>query len=119
MGRTVRGLAAAAASTIAVVVVRDLFPAQARLAAQLPLIGHGRYLIEAVGAELQHYIVAADDEARPFIRDQRRRVYASAKNENNYFGFGTDNDVEYAPGFPVIKHRSFGGAAPASGARGG
>jgi hypothetical protein len=38
----------------------------------------------------------------------------SAKKENNYFGFGTDNDVEYTPGYPVIKHRTFGRAIPPS-----
>src|SRR4029078_6099062 len=33
--------------------------------------------------------------------------YASAKLENNYFGFGTDNDVEHTSGYPVLKHRTF------------
>jgi hypothetical protein len=42
-------------------------------------------------------VVAGNDEERPFSRDQRRWVYASAKLENNYFGFGTDNDVEHTP----------------------
>ena len=41
-------------------------------------------------------------------------MYASAKKENNYFGFGTDNDVEYTAGYPVIKHRTFGRAVPPS-----
>nr|WP_226863308.1 hypothetical protein [Mycolicibacterium baixiangningiae] len=35
-------------------------------------------------------------------------MYASSKKENNYFGFGTDNDVEHSSGYPVIKHRTFG-----------
>ncbi|HEU0103700.1 MAG TPA: FMN-binding glutamate synthase family protein, partial [Mycobacteriales bacterium] len=34
--------------------------------------------------------------------------------ENNYFGFGTDNDIEYTAGYPVIKHRTFGRAVPPS-----
>ena len=112
MSRTVRGLAAAAASTLAAVVARDLFQRKHALLRNFPLIGHGRYLIEAVGPELRQYIVAANDEERPFTRDQRRWVYASAKKENNYFGFGTDNDLEYTPGYPVIKHRTFGPAVP-------
>ncbi|MDP9391336.1 MAG: FMN-binding glutamate synthase family protein, partial [Actinomycetota bacterium] len=45
---------------------------------------------------------------------QRRWVYASAKGENNYFGFGTDNDLEYTAGYSVIKHRTFGRAVPPS-----
>ena len=114
MSRTVRGLAAAAASTLAAVVARDLFQRKHALLRNFPLIGHGRYLIEAVGPELRQYIVAANEEERPFTRDQRRWVYASAKKENNYFGFGTDNDLEYTPGYPVIKHRTFGPAVPRS-----
>ena len=61
------------------------------------MIGHARYLLEAIGPELRQYIVAGNDEERPFSRDQRRWIYASAKQENNYFGFGTDNDIEYTP----------------------
>src|SRR4051794_27614010 len=114
MSRAVRGLAAAAASTLGAVIARDLFQRKHALLRNFPLIGHARYLIEAIGPELRQYIVAANDEERPFTRDQRRWVYASAKKENNYFGFGTDNDLEYPPGYPVIKHRTFGPAVPRS-----
>ena len=99
MSRTVRGLAAAAAaSTIGAVVARDLFQRKHALLRNFPLLGHARYLVEAIGPELRQYIVAANNEERPFTRDQRRWVYASAKKQNNYFGFGTDNDVEYTAG---------------------
>jgi glutamate synthase domain-containing protein 2 len=114
MSRAVRAVAAAAASTLGAVVVRDLFQRKHALLRNFPLIGHARYLIEAVGPELRQYIVAANNEERPFTRDQRRWVYTSAKKENNYFGFGTDNDVEYTAGYPVIKHRTFGRAVPPS-----
>ena len=114
MSRAVRAVAAAAASTLGAVVVRDLFQRKHALLRNFPLIGHARYLVEAVGPELRQYIVAANNEERPFTRDQRRWVYTSAKKENNYFGFGTDNDVEYTAGYPVIKHRTFGRAVPPS-----
>ena len=78
------------------------------------MVGHARQLLEAIGPELRQYIVAGNNEERPFTRDQRRWVYASAKQENNYFGFGTDNDLEYTAGYPVIKHRTFGRAVPPS-----
>ena len=88
-----------------------------------PVVGHARYLLEAIGPELRQYVVAGNNEERPFTRDQRRWVYASAKKENNYFGFGTDNDIEYTAGYPVINHRTFGRAVPPSvsdrGVRGG
>jgi glutamate synthase domain-containing protein 2 len=114
MNRAVRGVAAAAASALAAVAVRDLFQRDHALLRNFPLVGHARYLIESVGPELRQYIVAGNNEERPFTRDQRRWIYSSAKNENNYFGFGTDNDIEYTAGYPVIKHRTFGRAVPPS-----
>lgn len=114
MGRTGSAVAAAAASTLAAVAARDLFQRKHALMRNFPLLGHARYFIEAIGPELRQYIVAANDEERPFTRDQRRWVYASAKKENNYFGFGTDNDIEHTTGYPVIKHRTFGHTVPPS-----
>ncbi|MBB2988968.1 glutamate synthase domain-containing protein 2 [Mycolicibacterium iranicum] len=114
MSRTLPALAAAAASTLAAVAARDLFQRKHALLRNFPVLGHARYALEAVGPELRQYIVAANDEERPFTRDQRRWVYASAKRENNYFGFGTDNDIEHTSGYPVIKHRTFGRTVPAS-----
>lgn len=54
--------------------------------------------------------------ALPFSRDQRRWVYASAKAENSYFGFGTDNDIEGSSNCLIIKHTTLGGAAAPSAA---
>ena len=99
---------------MAAVAAHDLLQRRHSLLRNFPVIGHGRYLVEAVGPELRQYIVAGNDEERPFSRDQRRWVYASAKLENNYFGFGTDNDIEHTPGYPVVKHATFGPLAPPS-----
>jgi glutamate synthase domain-containing protein 2 len=106
-----RALPLAAAAGVA---VHDLVQRRHALLRNFPVIGHGRYLLERIGPELRQYIVAGNDEERPFSRDQRRWVYASAKLENNYFGFGTDNDVEHTPGYVIVKHRTFGRAVPAS-----
>ena len=64
-----------------------------------PIIGHFRYILEAVGPELRQYIVTNNNEERPFSRDERRWVYTSSKRKNNYFGFGTDNEVESSPNY--------------------
>ncbi|MCC6437179.1 MAG: FMN-binding glutamate synthase family protein [Acidimicrobiales bacterium] len=73
-----------------------------------PVVGHLRYILEKIGPELRQYIVTDNDEERPFSRDQRRWVYSSAKRENDYFGFGTDNDFERpAPGYVIVKHSAF------------
>jgi glutamate synthase domain-containing protein 2 len=106
--------ATAGLTALAAVAVRDLLQREHTLLRNFPLLGHARYLLEAVGPELRQYLVAGNNEERPFTRDQRRWVYASAKGDNNYFGFGTDNDLEYTAGYPVIKHRTFGRAVPPS-----
>jgi glutamate synthase domain-containing protein 2 len=103
-----------AVAGLAAVAVRDLLQREHTLLRNYPLIGHARYLLESIGPELRQYLVAGNNEERPFTRDQRRWVYASAKKQNNYFGFGTDNDIEYTAGYPVINHRNFGAAVPPS-----
>ena len=60
-----------------------------------------------MGPELRQYIVTDNNEERPFSRDQRRWIYASAKRENNYFGFGSDNEMELQPSYLIIKHDTF------------
>lgn len=107
-------LGAAAAAALAAVAARDVLQKEHALLRNFPLVGHARYLLEALGPELRQYLVAGNNEERPFTRDQRRWVYASAKKQNNYFGFGTDNDVEYTAGYPVINHKNFGRAVPPS-----
>jgi glutamate synthase domain-containing protein 2 len=106
--------AAAGLAALAGVAVRDLLQREHTVLRNFPVIGHARYLLEAVGPELRQYLVAGNNEERPFTRDQRRWIYASAKRENNYFGFGTDNDLEFTAGYPVINHRTFGRAVPPS-----
>ena len=106
-----RVLPLAAAAGVA---VHDLAQRRHALLRNFPVIGHGRYLVERIGPELRQYIVAGNDEERPFSRDQRRWVYASAKLENNYFGFGTDNDIEHTPGYMIVNHKTFGRAVPPS-----
>jgi glutamate synthase domain-containing protein 2 len=106
-------------AAVAGVAAHDLLQRRHALLRNFPLLGHGRYLVEAVGPELRQYVVAGNNEERPFSRDQRRWVYASAKLENNYFGFGTDNDIEHTAGNVIIKHRTFGRAVPSSHPRAG
>lgn len=82
----------------------DLIQRKHAILRNFPLIGHLRYLLEAIGPELRQYIVTANDSDRPFSRDQRRWVYASSKKENNYFSFGTDNDLEMTSNYLIVKH---------------
>jgi glutamate synthase (ferredoxin) len=90
------------------VVLYDLLQTKHAILRNFPIIGHFRYLLEAIGPELRQYIVTSNDEEQPFSRDQRRWVYASSKKQNNYSGFGTDNDVERSSNYLIIKHHSLG-----------
>lgn len=94
-------------AVLAVIVIYDITQKKHAILHNFPVIGHLRYILETVGPELRQYIVTNNNEERPFSRDQRRWVYASAKKQNNYFGFGTDEDLELAPNIPIIKHSAF------------
>ncbi len=110
--RLSRALKSAPVAALAGLAAYDLLQKKHALLRNFPLLGHGRYMLEAVGPELRQYIVTDNNSERPFSRDQRRWVYASSKLENNYFGFGTDNDTEHTEGYPIIKHRTFSEVAP-------
>jgi len=89
---------------MAVWVSYDLLQRKHAILRNFPIVGHFRYWLEAVGPELRQYIVTSNDEERPFSRDERRWIYASSKRENQYFGFGSDNDMESTPNYLIIKH---------------
>ena len=92
---------------LVVVAIHDVTQRRHAILRNFPIIGHFRYWFEAVGPELRQYIVTSNDEERPFSRDQRRWIYSSSKKENNYFGFGTDNDLERSPGHIIVHHATF------------
>ncbi|HMM46157.1 MAG TPA: FMN-binding glutamate synthase family protein [Candidatus Macondimonas sp.] len=87
--------------------VHDLLQRHHAILRIYPVIGHFRYLLEGFGPELRQYIVTGNEEERPFSRNQRRWVYATAKRENNQFAFGTDQDLEHSEGTLIIRHHAF------------
>ena len=91
---------------LVVVAIYDLVQTRHAILRNFPVVGHLRYLLERVGPELRQYIVTNNDEERPFSRDQRRWVYATAKKENSYFGFGTDNDLD-VDNYVIVRHSAF------------
>ena len=79
---------------LAVVAVKDIFFTPAHtIKHNFPIVGHLRYWLESIGPEMRQYFVANNREELPFNRIERGWIYASAKKENNYEGFGTDRDV--------------------------
>ncbi|WP_159023989.1 FMN-binding glutamate synthase family protein [Formosa sp. L2A11] len=77
-----------------IVTIRDVFfNKKHTISHNFPIVGHIRYLLESIGPEMRQYFVANNREELPFNRIERGWIYASAKNENNYEGFGTDRDI--------------------------
>jgi glutamate synthase domain-containing protein 2 len=92
---------------LALVALRDvLLNRKHTIQHNYPVVGHLRYLLERIGPELRQYIVANNREELPFNRIERSWIYASAKNENNYEGFGTDRDI-YAANYIFINNAMF------------
>mgnify|MGYP002467866337 FL=1 len=86
--------------------IRDILNKRQTIKHNFPVVGRLRYFLESIGPELRQYIVASNREELPFNRSQRSWVYASAKKQNNYEGFGTDKDI-YAPGHVFINPALF------------
>jgi hypothetical protein len=107
-------LAAVAAAPVVATAVHDLLQRRHAVTRNFPVVGHLRFVLERFGPELRQYIIANNDEERPFSRDQRRWVYASAKGENNYFSFGTDNDMDGTAGYLLVRHKTLAPLAPPS-----
>lgn len=84
-----------------IISLRDIIQRKHTISHNFPIVGHIRYMLETIGPELRQYIVANNREELPFNRSQRSWVYASSKRENNYQGFGTDQD-QTSPGFVFI-----------------
>ncbi|OUR97700.1 FMN-binding glutamate synthase family protein [Flavobacteriales bacterium 33_180_T64] len=78
---------------LAIVAIRDIIQKTHTISHNFPIIGHIRYVFESIGPEIRQYFVANNREELPFNRIERGWIYASAKKENNYEGFGTDRDI--------------------------
>ncbi len=90
-----------------IVLFHDLFLTKKHtILRNFPVVGHLRYLLEKAGPELRQYIVANNREELPFNRSQRSWIYASSKKENNYEGFGSDQD-QTANNYLFIKNNMF------------
>ncbi len=100
-----RAAAAGLAGAVGGLAAWDLLQTRHSILRNFPVVGHLRFALEAVGPELRQYIVTDNDQERPFSRDQRRWVYTSAKSQDRYFGFGTDNDLESTPSTPPSRCR--------------
>ncbi len=98
---------------LAIWVTYDLLQTEHAVVRNFPVIGHFRYWLEGIGPELRQYILTDNDAERPFSRDQRRWIYSTAKGQNSSFGFGSDNEMETAEHYVLLKQAAFPYRAPA------
>lgn len=68
-----------------------------------PVLGHLRYLMEALRPELQQYFIERDNDGRPFAHDTRAIVYERAKGTKDQDPFGTELNT-YAEGYEHFEH---------------
>lgn len=90
---------------IVLVAIHDLLQTRHAVLRIYPVVGHFRYLLEAIGPEIRQYWIANDREEAPFNRAERGWVYATAKGENNLLGFGS-TETMYPAGYPIIKNKA-------------
>ena len=89
-----------------IIFLYDISQTKHAILRNFPVVGHLRYILETIGPELRQYWVANDKEEMPFSRSERSWVYATSKQQNNNFGFGT-SELMYETGYPILKHSAF------------
>ncbi len=81
----------------------DMFQTRKAILRLYPVIGHLRYLFEAIRPEIQQYFVESDLSGTPVPREFRALVYQRAKGQRDTRPFGTIIDVN-ADGYEWINH---------------
>jgi glutamate synthase domain-containing protein 2 len=83
--------------------VHDLLQTHHSILRSYPIIGHLRFLLEDMRAEIRQYFIESDTEGVPFSRNKRAIVYQRAKGDLDKRPFGTKLDV-YATAFEWLNH---------------
>jgi len=86
-----------------VVGIVDIFQKKHTIRRNFPIIGHFRYLFEAIRPEINQYFVESNSDGVPFSREQRSIVYQRSKHQLDTLPFGTQKNVE-EPGYEWVTH---------------
>jgi glutamate synthase domain-containing protein 2 len=81
----------------------DIFQKKHTIRRNFPVIGHFRYIFEAIRPEINQYFVESNSDGMPFSRESRSIVYQRGKKELDTLPFGTQRDV-YAIGYEWALH---------------
>ncbi|WP_249012047.1 FMN-binding glutamate synthase family protein [Conexibacter sp. DBS9H8] len=83
--------------------VFDLLQRRHSILRNYPILGHGRFLLEAIRPELQQYFIERNTDGTPYDRDTRTAIYERAKGIKDEEAFGTERDVG-EPGYEWLLH---------------
>lgn len=83
--------------------INDMRQEQHAILRNYPIIGHARFLMEALRPTLRQYFFEGEKDGKPFSRDKRSLVYQRAKGQLDKRPFGTEFDV-YDPSYEWISH---------------
>lgn len=84
--------------------VHDVFQTRHSILRNYPLLGHLRFMLEAIRPEIRQYFVESNTDKTPFSRNQRSLVYQRAKDAGGDLkAFGTEQDVN-AAGHEWVSH---------------
>jgi len=83
--------------------IYDLVQTKHAILRNFPILGHIRYIFEFFRPEIQQYLIASNEEERPFNRNTRSVVYQRAKNERDTVPYGTENNIREV-GYTWVLH---------------
>jgi glutamate synthase domain-containing protein 2 len=83
----------------------DLVQTRHSVLRNYPVLGHLRYLMEAIRPELQQYFIERNYDGRPYDRDTRSVIYERAKGIHGEQAFGTEREVNEV-GYEWLLHSS-------------
>jgi len=84
----------------------DIFQKKHTIKKNFPVIGHFRYMLEAIRPEIMQYFVETDTEGAPINRQFRSLIYRRSKKVNDTVPFGTQMDV-YRSGYEWMDHSMY------------
>jgi len=94
---------------IAIVLLRgflDIMQKKSAVKRNFPIVGHLRYILEAIRPEIQQYFIESNTDGKPIDRNMRSVVYQRAKKQLQVLPFGTQEDL-YQEGREWICHSMF------------
>jgi len=94
---------AAVVGAVAAVGICDLVQRKHSVLRNYPVLGHMRFLLEALRPEIQQYFIERNFDGRPFDRDVRTLIYERAKGTASELSFGTERDID-DDGYEYLLH---------------